>query len=522
MLTLELLGPPRVRVDGADVRFDTRKAVALLAVLAVRGRPVPRDELAALLWPELDRTHAHGALRRTLSVAAASTGALAVDRSRAALAEGAASDVARFRTLAATDDPAAWAEAAALASGDFLAGFALRDSPAFDHWQQSVADELRSDLSLLLALLVDDAVRRGDSATARAHARRRVQVDPLSEPAHADLIRVLAQAGERVGALAAYRELVALLRSELGVPPLPSTVALQEAVRAAPAGSATRAAEPDAGPGQGAGLAPIGDAAVDADPSTVDVVTRQIVEAASVLRAPADRELLRLVAGRSEQETGAAVAAALAQGALVAAASGAVEIAPQTLAEHHRSPLPLPRARALHGRAAEALARRRAAQPDLVPPEAVGRHFADAGQDAQAVPWFEAAAAEAALRADHERALEAWRAVVALGGATVAAELAIGTTLARLGRISEALAELGRAAELARDDGAALEAAREALAIAERLGDRHGTVALRSHLADLLHSAGRQQEALAEQRRWATAFAEVYGADAARAWAAGP
>ncbi len=55
-----LLGPPRVERDGAAVAFDTRKAVALLAVLALADRPRPRDVLAELLWPEHDAEHARG------------------------------------------------------------------------------------------------------------------------------------------------------------------------------------------------------------------------------------------------------------------------------------------------------------------------------------------------------------------------------------------------------------------------------------------------------------------------------
>ncbi len=68
---LEFLGPPRVWRDAGAVRFDTRKAVALLALLGVTGREYGRDALAGLLWPELDRSRARAVLRRTLSVAAA-------------------------------------------------------------------------------------------------------------------------------------------------------------------------------------------------------------------------------------------------------------------------------------------------------------------------------------------------------------------------------------------------------------------------------------------------------------------
>lgn len=55
-LRLALLGPPVVLRDGLPVTFDTRKAVALLALLAVTGREHSREQLADLLWPEADTT----------------------------------------------------------------------------------------------------------------------------------------------------------------------------------------------------------------------------------------------------------------------------------------------------------------------------------------------------------------------------------------------------------------------------------------------------------------------------------
>src|SRR5215470_8862892 len=70
-LSVALLGSPAVRRDGVPVMFDTRKATALLAVLAVTGQEQTRERLAALLWPESDETRARGSLRRTLSVTSA-------------------------------------------------------------------------------------------------------------------------------------------------------------------------------------------------------------------------------------------------------------------------------------------------------------------------------------------------------------------------------------------------------------------------------------------------------------------
>jgi DNA-binding SARP family transcriptional activator len=67
-LAISLLGPPSVEVDARPLAVDTRKALALLAYLAVTGQPQGRETLAALLWPDAGEQEARGALRRTLSV----------------------------------------------------------------------------------------------------------------------------------------------------------------------------------------------------------------------------------------------------------------------------------------------------------------------------------------------------------------------------------------------------------------------------------------------------------------------
>jgi DNA-binding SARP family transcriptional activator len=504
-LEIRLFGPPHVLRGAIELRFDTRKAIALIALLAVNGREHSRESLAAMLWPELDRERSRAALRRTLSVAAAAVPEV-VAGGQAVWIELAPGDcdVVEFRRLVASDAPSDWAAAAALVRGDFLDGFALRDSPAFEDWQFAVADALRDDTSLCFALLVDEAVGRGDLAAALGTARRRIEIDPLSEPAHVDLIRVTAWTGDRTGALQAYGELVRFLDRELGVPPLPSTVTLYETIR-----SGTLAPPPHAGSADPS-FAPSG--------TRTDDVTHQVVEAAFVLRT-ADAELIRSVAGRSENETTESIDAAIAQGLLrESGGTRGIEATEAVVVALHRAGPPLPRLRLLHGRAADALLRRHAAEPTIFPADEIGRHFAEAGRDDLAASWFMTAAKIATEGSDHTRALAALRSVVALGRDSVEVQIAIGTSLARLGRYVETLIALGRADELASGNDSALDAARDALAIAERRGDQHGVAALHSHLSDLLHAAGRDDEAREEQQRWAAAFAETYGSEPSGVW----
>src|SRR5258706_63349 len=66
-LSIRLLGPLEVVVAGRPIVVDTRKALAIVALVAAEGRPFARDELAAMFWPDADDEAARGALRRTLS-----------------------------------------------------------------------------------------------------------------------------------------------------------------------------------------------------------------------------------------------------------------------------------------------------------------------------------------------------------------------------------------------------------------------------------------------------------------------
>jgi len=229
---LTLFGSPRVEREGERVDFDTRKATALLAYLAVTDRPHRRDSLASMLWPESDEVRARSSLRRTLSVAAVVGPALQAGRDELTLSSAAIScDVTEFGQLVGQEDLSSRRAAIDLASDDFMAGFSLRDSPAFDDWQASTAERLRDQVVASLAILVDEDVTRGHHDSALVLTRRWLAADPMSELAHRQLMRLLTWIGQRPLALQQYRKLVRILDRELGVEPLPETIALYDDIR---------------------------------------------------------------------------------------------------------------------------------------------------------------------------------------------------------------------------------------------------------------------------------------------------
>ena len=233
-LRLALLGPPVVLRDGIPVTFDTRKAIALLALLAVTGREHSREQLADLLWPEADSAKGRASLRRTLSVTAAAMGAgLTISRAAVTLEFAAVQvDVREFEALIARPDAESLERAVQLYRDDFLSGFVLRGCPDFEEWQDSVSEALRQSLARGLQRLVTACVAEGDLERATGHARRWLQLDPLHEPAHQAIIRLHGWTGQRSAAMRQYRSLVRVLDRDLAVRPLPETTRLYDDVRA--------------------------------------------------------------------------------------------------------------------------------------------------------------------------------------------------------------------------------------------------------------------------------------------------
>ena len=234
ILDIRLLGPPVILVRGRPLAVDTRKAVAILALLAADGRAYAREELAALLWPDADDASARGALRRTLSTLRAAVGseAIAIDRGRVALVDAAVrSDIADLERRSASDAVADLRAIGELARGPFLAGFTLRDSPEFDDWRAARAVAIERTVLGAMDRLGVALQGSGDLAGAIAATDRRLELDPLDEAAHVRLMELLAASGDRSAALRQYRTCVAILDRELGVEPLATTTAGYEAIR---------------------------------------------------------------------------------------------------------------------------------------------------------------------------------------------------------------------------------------------------------------------------------------------------
>jgi WD40 repeat protein/predicted ATPase/DNA-binding SARP family transcriptional activator len=252
-LTLALLGPPQViRADGRAVAFRSRKHLALLAYLAVEQRHShSRDTLLGLLWPEAPEDAARSNLRVALAdlrrlLGESDDSFLLASRHSVQFAPASdhALDVAAFSDLLAEcaahahDAPtncdaciARQARAVELYRGDFLAGFTLPDSAAFEEWALIRREQLHQQALESLDTLAAAYERQGDAAALCRYARRQLVLEPWREQAHRQLMRGLALAGDRGAALAQYETCRRVLAAELGIEPEAETAALYEQIR---------------------------------------------------------------------------------------------------------------------------------------------------------------------------------------------------------------------------------------------------------------------------------------------------
>jgi DNA-binding SARP family transcriptional activator len=227
-LRIELLGGFQLFTgDRPAPRAPSARQQELVAFLVVhaRGGHIPRQRLAAALWPESTDAQALTNLRRELHhlrEGFPSLEALVDAGSRTlAWAGGARASVDLVAFEGAADrglagDRAALQEAARLYRGEILP-----DCTA--EWIQADRDRLQQRARQVLTTLVAALEHERAFGDAIEHLQRLLRIDPLDEPAWCALMRCHARRGERAAALHLYQQCAALLKKELGVQPSAAT-----------------------------------------------------------------------------------------------------------------------------------------------------------------------------------------------------------------------------------------------------------------------------------------------------------
>ncbi len=235
MLHIYLFGNPQILNNHASVpRPIPNKVFTLLAYLLLKGRrPIPRNHLAYLFWPNASESEARANLRRHLHLLRKQLPAPPQDipwilSVRQTLQWNPQAnywlDVAELETFnPETAEKAQWKALFNLYSGDLLEGF-------YDDWILAERVRLQRHYIQLLEARIADQKQRSNAPNAIQAARQLLHVDPQREEAYRQLMELYYHAGDRAAALREFEKCRAMLQSQLNVNPMPQTLALRDAI----------------------------------------------------------------------------------------------------------------------------------------------------------------------------------------------------------------------------------------------------------------------------------------------------
>jgi WD40 repeat protein/DNA-binding SARP family transcriptional activator len=244
-LEIFTLGGVRILRGGEpSLGLSNRKAEAILIYLASTRRPQPREVLADLLWDERTQSQALAYLRVALSVLRKTLGgSLVIGRETVALnpAEPVWLDTIQLEDClkvvhqqgkVTVETVQQVVGALGLYQGDFLEGFSVSDCRRFEEWGGRERERLHHLAVDGLYELVAYQIEQGEYQLGMEQAARLLELDPLMEAGHRQMMRLLAGSGQRTAALAQYESCQALLGEELGIEPEQETRVLYEQIRA--------------------------------------------------------------------------------------------------------------------------------------------------------------------------------------------------------------------------------------------------------------------------------------------------
>ena len=232
-----MLGLPFVEYKDEEIDLSRRKALALLAYLAITGKQHSRDFISATLWSDYEPERARAELRRILNTInkTAISDWMVIDRKSISLQQNDDLwiDVVEFnRLLELEPTPEILSEAIELYRGDFMRGFTISGSSEFDDWQSLQTQTFQQMLIRALEQLVNHQIKSQDIDGMIASLQRWLEIDPYYEIAQRQLMRAYTVAGQRAAALHQYESFSSLLKRELDLSPQDESTMLYESIKA--------------------------------------------------------------------------------------------------------------------------------------------------------------------------------------------------------------------------------------------------------------------------------------------------
>jgi len=243
-LRIYTFGGPSIQLNSKPVDgFVSRKAEALLIYLVCNAHFQPRDVLAPLLWEEFSQERASANLRVVLSnlrkllpsfltVSRRSVGLQQIDNIwlDLRLLESCSGLIQGDPYKLSMETINSFEELVDHYQGEFLEGFQIRGSYAYESWVRTERERARNLFLGCLSNMIDFDLAHRRYGRGISLARQYLVYENLNEEIHRKLIFMLANNGQQRAAIDQYNLCHNIMQDELGIRPSARTRSLYKEI----------------------------------------------------------------------------------------------------------------------------------------------------------------------------------------------------------------------------------------------------------------------------------------------------
>ncbi|MEY8297609.1 MAG: AfsR/SARP family transcriptional regulator [Emergencia timonensis] len=253
-IKIYLLQRPHIEIDGKEAFTKlNNKAFAMVLYLASKqGQAVSKEVLSEIFWPQQQEENARSNLRQNLSyikkicteelanLCTEEVSIISSERNVCGLNENLDIKVdliefwANLRAGYRADDletkTSLLQSAADAYQGSVLGGVYVRGSAAFEEWLMFEREAVNQNLVRVCKDLAAIYQKKDLTEKAITCLKKLLQMDPLLEEVHLELMKLYYQNKERAKAICQYKECVRILGEELNISPMEETRAFYQKI----------------------------------------------------------------------------------------------------------------------------------------------------------------------------------------------------------------------------------------------------------------------------------------------------
>ena len=253
-IKIYLLQRPHIEIDGKEAFTKlNNKAFAMVLYLASKqGQAVSKEVLSEIFWPQQQEENARSNLRQNLSyikkicteelanLCTEEVSIISSERNVCGLNENLDIKVdliefwANLRAGYRADDletkTSLLQSAADAYQGSVLGGVYVRGSAAFEVWLMFEREAVNQNLVRVCKDLAAIYQKKDLTEKAITCLKKLLQMDPLLEEVHLELMKLYYQNKERAKAICQYKECVRILGEELNISPMEETRAFYQKI----------------------------------------------------------------------------------------------------------------------------------------------------------------------------------------------------------------------------------------------------------------------------------------------------